>query len=194
MPKNHTGSLSGAFLIIFIPASSSFFMPGQKTYNTAASAWPRSGRLVIESVLDTLIAKFPLNFLETCGDNTWVYVSYVISLLVEPDPRHPGAIIDPESGRPVNPNDIPVAGTFKYIEEGAPAIEHLGPMLTSLLPGKSSDVHFARGPTYYTTVVPASGQEGTSGPGSTRSSADQVRKSLASSICCILTTFSPSSR
>jgi hypothetical protein len=67
------------------------------------------------------LTKFPINFLETCGDNTWGYVSYVVSLLVEADPQHPGAIIDPQSGQPVGLHGVPGAGTFKYIEQGASA-------------------------------------------------------------------------
>ena len=93
-------------------------MPGKMTYNTAASAWPRSGRLIIESVLDTTIAKIPLNFLQTCGDNNWAYVSYVVSLLVEADSQYPGYIIDPQTGHEVDSHSAPVAGTFKYIEHG----------------------------------------------------------------------------
>ncbi len=64
------------------------------TYKTAAQAWPRGPRVIILSTVDTEIAKFPLAFLETCGDNTWSYVFYVISLLVEADPMHTGAIVN----------------------------------------------------------------------------------------------------
>ena len=56
-------------------------------------------------------------------------------------------------------------------------------LLTSLLPGKSSDVHFTRGPTYYTSVVPASGQledQDVLVP------ADQVRQPHASNLFCLL--------
>ncbi len=157
-----------------IPASTcNPLMPGRRTYNTAASAWPRSGRLVIESVLDTTIAKFPLNFLETCGDNTWSYVSYVVSLLVEADPQYPGHIVWPENGHPVDSQCAPVAGMFKYVEQG-PSPEHIVGIASLSVTGKSSDVHFTRGPTFYTSVIPASGQEGSSVSRSTRSSADQV--------------------
>lgn len=145
-----------------IPASTcNPLMPGRRTYNTAASAWPRSGRLVIESVLDTTIAKFPLNFLETCGDNTWSYVSYVVSLLVEADPQYPGHIVWPENGHPVDSQCAPVAGMFKYVEQG-PSPEHIVGIASLSVTGKSSDVHFTRGPTFYTSVIPASGQEGSS--------------------------------
>ena len=105
-------------ILILSILSRSSLMPSPKTYNTAASAWPRSKRLLLVSVLDTPIAKFPINYLESCGDNTWEYVSYVVSLLVEADPLHPGAIIDPEHGNAVDPCATPVAGTFRYIENG----------------------------------------------------------------------------
>ena len=87
------------------------------TYKTAAQAWPRGPRMIILSNVDTEIAKFPLAFLASCGDNTWSYVLYVVSLLVNEDAHHSGSIVDLE-GRPVDAHDAPIAGTFRYIEEG----------------------------------------------------------------------------
>ena len=83
----------------------------QITYKTAAQAWPRGPRLIILSSVDTEIAKFPLAFLESCGDNTWSYVFYVVSLLVEAAPMHKGAIVNLD-GRPVNLHSEPIAGRF----------------------------------------------------------------------------------
>jgi hypothetical protein len=93
-------------------------MPSEKTYTIAAGVWPRSPKVTIESCIGTRIARLPLNFLETCGDNTWSYVSYLLSLLVVPEEKHPGSIIDPHTGLIVDPNAIPHAGTFTFIEQG----------------------------------------------------------------------------
>jgi len=97
------------------------------TYKTAAQAWPRGPRVIILSTVDTEIAKFPLAFLETCGDNTWSYLFYVISLLVEADPMHTGAIVN-LVGQPVNLQGAPIAGTFRYIEEGESVEGHQRPL------------------------------------------------------------------
>ena len=93
-------------------------MPGEKTYTLAAGVWPRSAKITIESRVGTRIARLPLNFLQTCGDNTWSYISYLISLLVIADPLHPGFIIDPLTGLPVDGDGTPSAGTFQFIEQG----------------------------------------------------------------------------
>ena len=89
-----------------------------KEYTKAAFAWPRGARLIVESCLGTEIAKFPLAFLASCGDNTWLYVSYIVSLLVEQDAEHPGAIVDRETEQPVDPRGVPIAGSFLYKEHG----------------------------------------------------------------------------
>jgi hypothetical protein len=94
-------------------------MPGEKTYTLAIGKWPRVGIVTIHSVSDTKIARFPISFLASCGDNTWGYVSFVVSLLVEADPQHPASIIDPKTGQPVNPDDVPVAGMYRFVEQGA---------------------------------------------------------------------------
>jgi hypothetical protein len=93
-------------------------MPSDKTYTIAAGVWPRSPKLTIESTVGTRIARIPLNFLETSGDNTWSFVSYIVSLLVVPDPAHRGSIIDSSSGLSVDPDGVPQAGTFRFIEQG----------------------------------------------------------------------------
>lgn len=94
-------------------------MPGEKTYTLAVRKWRRSGVVTIQSVLDTKIARFPIGFLASCGDNTWDYVSFVVKLLVEADPQYPPSIIDPNTGQSVNPGDVPVPGTYKFLEQGA---------------------------------------------------------------------------
>ena len=93
-------------------------MPSEKTYIIAAGVWPRSPKLTIESSVGTRIARIPLNFLDTSGDNTWSFVSHIVSLLVVLDPAHPGSIIDTQSGLCVDPDGAPQAGTFRYIEQG----------------------------------------------------------------------------
>ena len=146
-------------------------MPGDKTYTTAAGTWPRCPKLTIESTLGTRIARLPLNFLETCGDNTWSYVSFVVSLLVIEDVEHPGSIINPETDRPVFPNEIPQAGVFRFIEQGKTSSKSLADLL---LLGKKNEVTFARGPTSSSSVVPASGVEAQSISDRSRHSTDQV--------------------
>jgi len=110
--------LSSASFALSSTSTESKQMPGDKTYTIAAGVWPRCLKLTIESFVGTRIARFPLDFLETSSDNTWSYVCYVISLLVVADPRHPGSVIDPQTGFPVDNDGVPRAGTFQYIEEG----------------------------------------------------------------------------
>ena len=97
-------------------------MPGDKTYTTAAGVWPRCPKLTIDSYVGTRIARFPLDFLETCGDNTWSYVCHVVSLLVIADSQHPGWVHDIRTGLPVEAGGIPQPGTFQYIERGLSAV------------------------------------------------------------------------
>ncbi len=92
------------------------------TYTTAVGAWPKGPYILIESNIGTRIGVLPLKFLETCGDNTWEYVSYVISLLIIPDPAHPGSIIDPKTGTAVDLQAAPTATEFcniyTFVEQG----------------------------------------------------------------------------
>jgi hypothetical protein len=148
-------------------------MPSEKTYTIAAGVWPRSAKITIESRLGTRIARLPLNFLATCGDNTWSYVSYVLSLLVIADPLHPGCIVDPQTGMPVDGNAAPFAGTFHFIEEGESVTSSDGHRIDLVL-GKSSEVSFAFGPTSASSVSPASGVEAQSISDRSRHSTDQV--------------------
>lgn len=87
------------------------------TYTSASGRWRRSGFVIVVSVHDTSIASFPIRFLQSCMDNTWSYVLYVISLLIEVDSNHPGNIVD-ILDHPVNAQDPPAAGTYRYIEQG----------------------------------------------------------------------------
>lgn len=90
---------------------------GSKSYLTAAQLWRRTPCVNVLSVLDTSIAIFPLDFLSTCGDNTWDYILFVISRLVNPDPLHPGLIVN-DQGDPVDLESIPVSGDYRYLETG----------------------------------------------------------------------------
>ena len=92
-------------------------MESQVTYTTASGRWRRSGNVKVLSIHDTQIATFPMAFLQSCGDNTWRYILFVISLLVNVASDHPGELLDP-LGRPVSPREAPVAGTFRYVERG----------------------------------------------------------------------------
>jgi hypothetical protein len=92
-------------------------MRGEVSYLGASSKWRRQGDVEVHSILDTSIASFPLEFLECNGDNTWSYIRFVISLLVDEDPSHHGAI-HTESGVPVGLSDAPVAGVYTFIEAG----------------------------------------------------------------------------
>jgi hypothetical protein len=89
------------------------------TYTTAAGTWRRSGFVVIVSVLGTRIAVFPMDFLTTCGDNTWGYILFAVSCVIDIDPQHPGSIVDDQE-RPVDLEAAPVRGTFCYVETGMP--------------------------------------------------------------------------
>ena len=93
-------------------------MAGTETFPLAISSWPRDSKLNVISVIGTRIASFPMAFLQTCGDNSWSYVYFVISLLVEEDPEHPASLIDRRTGLSVVPDGIPHSGTFEYIEQG----------------------------------------------------------------------------
>jgi hypothetical protein len=89
------------------------------TYTTAAGIWRRSGFVVIVSVLGTRIAVFPMDFVATCGDNTWGYILFAVSCVIDIDPQHPGSIVD-DRQRPVDLEAAPVQGTFCYVETGMP--------------------------------------------------------------------------
>lgn len=117
LPKSADSSRSSLFSSHFIFSRSG--MPGEKTYTLAIGRWRRSGIVTIRSVLDTKIARFPIGFLASCGDNTWDYISFVVGLLVEADPQHPASIIDQITGQSVRPDDAPVPGTYRLVEQGA---------------------------------------------------------------------------
>jgi len=87
------------------------------TYTTAAGLWRRSGFIVITSVLGTRIAVFPMDFVATCGDNTWSYVLFAISCVIDLDPHHPGILVD-DQDLAVRLGSSPTPGTFRYIETG----------------------------------------------------------------------------
>lgn len=92
-------------------------MNDEVSYTMAASKWRRSGHVEIVSVYDTVIASFPIDFLKTCGDNTWQYILHVVAIIVELDPVHPGSIFF-EDGVAVDYQDIPMAGRFRFLEQG----------------------------------------------------------------------------
>lgn len=87
------------------------------TYTMAAGLWRRSGFIVITSVLGTRIAVFPMDFVATCGDNTWAYILFAVSCVIDLDPHHPGVIVD-DQNTPVGLGSSPTPGTFRYLETG----------------------------------------------------------------------------
>ena len=87
------------------------------TYTTAAGLWRRSGFIVIESAFGTRIAVFPMDFVLTCGDSTWSYILFAVSCVIDPDPQHPGIIVDSQD-QPVNAESTPTPGVFCYVETG----------------------------------------------------------------------------
>jgi hypothetical protein len=88
------------------------------SYELAAIRWRRSDTIDVLTIHDTQIAVFPLAFLSSCGDNTWQYVLNVVHQLVTPIPERPGVIVT-EMGEPVNLEEPPSAGTFRYKQPGA---------------------------------------------------------------------------
>lgn len=88
------------------------------SYTMASSKWRRSGFVEVVSIHGTPIASFPLSFLVSCGDNTWQYIHYAVNLVIEvDDPHRAGDIVNAED-LPVNPQDAPIAGEFRYVEQG----------------------------------------------------------------------------
>lgn len=88
------------------------------SYTMASSKWRRSGYVEIISTHGTPIASFPINFLASCGDNTWHFVQHVISLVIEVDPHFLGTIVNID-GQEVDVQGAPAIGTFHYVEKGA---------------------------------------------------------------------------
>jgi hypothetical protein len=95
------------------------YLMADVTYTTAAGIWRRSGFVVIVSVLGTRIAVFPMDFLATCGNNTWDYVLFAVTCVIDVESQHPGKISDIQD-RPVDLQAAPIEGTFCYVETGTP--------------------------------------------------------------------------
>lgn len=87
------------------------------TYTTALGVWRRSGAVHISSLHDTKIASFPLDFLRSCGDHTWEYILFVVSLLIVIDADHPGQLHDDQDDL-IDLRDLPTPGNYRYIERG----------------------------------------------------------------------------
>lgn len=127
LPELTLTRLSSLFLSLNITTSLTMSPPAStmsapsptkmKSYTTARGIWRRTSEVEILSVFDTRIAAFPIGFLSTCGDNTWHYILFVISLCVDPDSLHPGQLVD-DQGEPINLGSIPSAGTYRYLETG----------------------------------------------------------------------------
>ncbi len=112
-------SLISQTLTILDTAYHTPYLMADVTYTTAAGIWRRSGFVVIVSVLGTRIAVFPMDFLATCGNNTWDYVLFAVTCVIDVESQHPGKISDIQD-RPVDLQAAPIEGTFCYVETGTP--------------------------------------------------------------------------
>jgi hypothetical protein len=145
-------------------------------YTTASGIWRRGGVIKILSILDTIIASFPLDVVREGGDNTWRYISLVTNLLVEDDPDHPGHI-ENQDGTVVDVDDAPSSGIFRYVEQGIYDHWDTESWTDDTTAGKASDVVLSRAPQYFSSVTAPSGiEESTRSASSeaTRSRPDQV--------------------
>ena len=76
---------------------------------------------------DSLLARFPLTFLEACGDNSWSYISVVIHHLVNEE-----GILSKSDGTRVDPQGSPEHGNYvfrciNHSDEGSTALAGLAP-------------------------------------------------------------------
>ena len=79
----------------------------------------RCGVVEVVSLHDTRIASFPVDFLKSCGDNTWSFVLFVVQLLVIPDPEHLGAIYEENNQETaVELHHSPRVETYRYVQSG----------------------------------------------------------------------------
>ena len=88
-------------------------------YDLAVDSWCYSDTLVICSPHGTEIASFPIQFIQTGGQNTWTYVLWVIERLIETSSVESWSVHDTD-GRKILPEDVPRAGsyTLKIIPAG----------------------------------------------------------------------------
>jgi hypothetical protein len=86
-------------------------------YELAASSWGVRDTIDIVSVQNTLIASFPLEFVQRGGDNSWRYVLGVIEQLVDTVPGHASVIRD-QSGADVDLEEAPWSGEFVFAQNG----------------------------------------------------------------------------
>ena len=85
-------------------------------YISSPGKWRRCGVVDVVSLHDTRIASFPVDFLKSCGDNTWSFVLFVVQLLVIPDSEHPGAICEENNEKStVELHHAPREGTYRYV-------------------------------------------------------------------------------
>ncbi|RSH89906.1 hypothetical protein EHS25_001892 [Saitozyma podzolica] len=127
-------------------------------YELAASSWGVGDTIDIVSVQNTLIASFPLEFVQRGGDNSWRYVLGVLEQLVDIVPGY-ASIIRDQSGADVDLEEAPWSGEFVFAQNGIFA-----------------EVAFSRGPEYFSRFRPPNPQGSVSTRSdSSRSSANQSR-------------------
>jgi hypothetical protein len=86
-------------------------------YELASSSWAVRDTIDIVSVQNTLIATFPLEFVQRGGDNSWRYVLGVIEQLVDTVPDH-ACVIRDQNGTHVDLAEAPWSGEFVFAQIG----------------------------------------------------------------------------
>lgn len=77
---------------------------------TVPSSWgPGPAVDIVANDGQLAIAEIPLSFLQSSLTNAWWYIIEVVQMLV----TEPGRILH-DSGQPVVPADIPLAGTYRF--------------------------------------------------------------------------------
>jgi hypothetical protein len=82
-------------------------------YERGVDSWESRESVVVRSRDSTIVASFPLSFIQRGGDNTWGYVLEVVDQLVNTDATHPWTIRDHED-QVVDRRQPPRAGIFWF--------------------------------------------------------------------------------
>jgi hypothetical protein len=82
-------------------------------YERAVDSWGSYESVVLRSRDGTIVASFPLPFIQRGGNNTWGYILDVVDRLVNTDPNHPWAVRDHED-QVVDPTQPPRGGLYLF--------------------------------------------------------------------------------
>ncbi len=99
------------------PLASNLSIMDAGSYLRAHFKWRRSGLITIVTTYDTEIGTFPMSFLESCGDNSWQYILFVVSQLVDIRSDGPGTLVS-EQGQEVDMQSAPAEGVYRYLLTG----------------------------------------------------------------------------